>query len=78
MRYRKDRNIGGVHTTHFDAVNPIPEFWARKAYTTIANWNVNGSAEISGCKAVSATVTPTEVILYGWMGNEIFRKSRIK
>lgn len=76
MRRRKDRTIGGVQTTHFDSLNPIPEFWARKAYGIIARWNENGSAEISGFKAVSAAVTPTEVILYGWMGNEIFRKTR--
>lgn len=76
MRHRADRSVGGVQTTHFDSINPIPEFWARKAYAVIANWNVNGSAELSGNKAVSAAVTPTEVILYGWMGNEIFRKAR--
>lgn len=76
MRNRRERNIGGVRTTYHDALNPIPEFWARKAHRVIANWNVNGSAELSGFEAVSATVTPTEVILYGWMGNEIFRKAR--
>lgn len=76
MRHRRDGSIGGVSTTHFDTLNPIPEYWCRKAYTVISNWNTNGSAELSGYKAVSAIVTPTEVILYTYGGREIFRKTR--
>jgi hypothetical protein len=76
MRYRRDRSIGGVSVTHFDTLNSIPEFWCRKAYTIISDWNTNGSAELSGHRAVSAIVTPIEVILYTYGGREIFRKIR--
>ena len=68
-----DRTIGGVHTSYFDALNPIPRFWANKAHSIIYNWNKDGSAKIAGAEATSAIVTPSEIILYNG-GREIFRK----
>lgn len=69
-----NRDIGGVYTRFFDTLKPIPKWWLRKAYYVISNWNKDGSAEISGFKAVTATITPDEVILYdGFGGHEIFR-----
>ena len=74
--YRAPRQIEGVYTTFFDTLHPIPRHWLDRAYRLISNWNTDGSSEISGYKATSAHVTPTEIILYTFGGREIFRLTK--
>ncbi len=72
------RYINNVPVCVFTHNNKIP----RRAYNLIYNWNIDGSAELSGYPLDSAIVKNNECILYasgyyfGRMGSyEIFRIS---